>query len=283
MAVEAGDPVTRMTTAFHRGSIALMAAAVLVATGDGFAQSYAGLYHWAVEHGLTGWKAQSFPLMVDLFIAVGELGLFALALEGHRVSRRVMPWVDMLLPGSIAAAGWTVSLLFNVGAVEQDLSTQLTAAVAPVASMLGLLVLLRTLHRLVGQTDENAPEPVAIPSPDSVREDTAGEETVADLPPVPESVGTTDPEVAGLVATAPGPVAIAGPAENGQPSEPVTEPAVQVGPDPDEDPLVPTARDRFADVLATGDLPSVNAVRRALSVGHPRATRIRASLNGHHH
>ncbi|MFC6937758.1 hypothetical protein ACFQHO_50820 [Actinomadura yumaensis] len=38
-----------------------MATAVLTATAGGFAQSYAGLYHWALEHGLHGWKAESFP------------------------------------------------------------------------------------------------------------------------------------------------------------------------------------------------------------------------------
>lgn len=43
------------------GAIAFMAAAVLTATAGGFAQSYAGLYHWALEHGLRGWKAESFP------------------------------------------------------------------------------------------------------------------------------------------------------------------------------------------------------------------------------
>src|ERR1700737_2358855 len=63
------------------GAVGLMATAVLTATAGGFAQSYAGLYNWAKEHGLAGWKADSFPLLVDLFIIVGELGLFLLALD----------------------------------------------------------------------------------------------------------------------------------------------------------------------------------------------------------
>lgn len=143
--------MTRTTLIAHRISIVLMAALVLVATGDGFAQSYAGLHRWAIEHGLTGWKADSFPLLVDLFIAVGELGLFALALEGHRLTRRGLSWVDIALPFSLAAGGWGVSLAFNVGAVGEEFADQVTAAVAPVASMLGLLVMLRTVHRLVAR------------------------------------------------------------------------------------------------------------------------------------
>jgi hypothetical protein len=146
----------------HRISIALMGVFVLVATGDGFAQSYAGLYHWALQHGLHGWKAQSFPLMVDLFIAVGELGLFALALEGHQLTRRGMSWADLALPASIATAGWTVSLVFNVGAVD-GFAVKATHAVPPIASMLGLLVLLRTLHRLVGRTAPRTAGRAAVP------------------------------------------------------------------------------------------------------------------------
>lgn len=137
-------------------TVTLMGAAVMTATADGFVQSYAGLYHWALEHGLTGWKAQSFPLMVDLFIVVGELGLFLLAIDAYRVRRKQMlSWLDFLLPGLIAAAGWTASLIFNIGHVQsQEFSYQATAAVPPIVSMLGLLVLLRTLHRYVAQQEE---------------------------------------------------------------------------------------------------------------------------------
>ncbi|MCW2888433.1 MAG: hypothetical protein JWL58_5295 [Streptosporangiaceae bacterium] len=133
------------------GAVSLMAAAVLTATGGGFAQSYAGLYHWALEHGLHGWKAESFPLLVDLFIIVGELGLFLLALDAFVLHRRqLMSWLDFCLPLFIALAGWTASLIFNVGhVVQREFSYQATAAVPPIVSMLGLFVLLRTLHRYV--------------------------------------------------------------------------------------------------------------------------------------
>lgn len=144
-------------------TISLMGVAVLIATGDGFAQSYAGLYGWAIEHGLHGWKADSFPLMVDLFIGVGELGLFLLAIDGHRLRRSVMSWLDLLTPGAVAASGWCASLVFNVGHVETHaFSYQATAAVPPLASMVGLLVLLRTLHRYVAQAEGSEQETLRI-------------------------------------------------------------------------------------------------------------------------
>lgn len=132
----------------HRATVALIGLFVLTATADGFTQSWAGLYGWAVEHGLHGWKAMAFPGLIDLFILVGELGLFALALEAHRLDG-ALAWFDLAVPAVAAVAGWSVSLAFNVGHVAHVWTTQVTAAAAPVASMLGLLVLLRTLHRFV--------------------------------------------------------------------------------------------------------------------------------------
>ncbi|WP_171064586.1 DUF2637 domain-containing protein, partial [Actinomadura soli] len=147
------------------GAIAFMAAAVLTATAGGFAQSYAGLYHWAMEHGLRGWKAESFPLLVDLFIIVGELGLFLLAIDAFVLRRRhLMSWLDFSLPLTIAIAGWTASLIFNVGHVgQQSFSYQATAAVPPIVSMLGLFVLLRTLHRYVSREVEAQNEKPKLP------------------------------------------------------------------------------------------------------------------------
>ncbi|GEM_PF-2326444 len=144
---------TRAQAITRWAAVAVMAAAVLTATASGFAQSYAGLYHWALDHGLSGWKAQSFPLLVDLFIIVGELGLFLLAIDAYVIHRRnMLSWLDFCLPLTIAMAGWTASLIFNVGHVgTAKFSYQATAAVPPIVSMLGLFVLLRTLHRYVSQ------------------------------------------------------------------------------------------------------------------------------------
>jgi hypothetical protein len=139
----------KFTTIVHWATVTILAVAVLGATGVGFAQSWAGLYGWALEHRLHGWKAQSFPAMVDLFIAIGELGLFKLAIEGHRMRKAWLPWLDLILPLGVAIAGWAVSLAFNVGHVGGTYYDQVTAAVPPIASMLGLFVLLRTLHRVI--------------------------------------------------------------------------------------------------------------------------------------
>lgn len=157
----------KFNTIVHWATVGLLAVAVLGATGVGFAQSWAGLYGWATEHRLHGWKAQSFPAMVDLFIAIGELGLFKLAIEGHRIRKALLPWLDLMLPLGVAVAGWVVSLAFNVGHVGGSTYDQATAAVPPVASMLGLFVLLRTLHRIITRpavlAEAVEPEPSAAP------------------------------------------------------------------------------------------------------------------------
>ncbi|MFC5748895.1 DUF2637 domain-containing protein [Actinomadura rugatobispora] len=63
-----------------------------------------------------------------------------------------------------------------------------------------------------------------------------------------------------------------GPLVNGD----VSEPAEDDGPaDPE---VIATARDRFAEVLAAGAVPSVRAVRREMRVGYPRAVAIREAL-----
>lgn len=215
--------MTKFARIAHWITLGLMAVVVLGATVDGFAQSWAALYGWAIEHGLHGWKAMAFPGLIDAFILVGELGLFALALEGHRVTKASkLSWVDLALPGGVATAGWAVSLGFNIGHVDQEFTDQLTAGVPPIASMLGLLILLRTLHRLVTRS------PVAV-------------EQVAEVEP---------------------------------PAVEVEQLAIA----PEPDPLVPTARERFAEALARGDLPSVKQVRKELRVGWPRAKEILAAL-----
>jgi hypothetical protein len=264
--------MNRTTRIAHLASVALMAVGVLAATGVGFAQSWAGLYGWGTEHGLNDWKAMSFPAMVDVFIGVGELGLFALTLEGHRLRKTALSWADLLLPGAIATTGWGVSLAFNVGHVDHELSDQLTAAVPPVASMLGLLVLLRTLHRLVMRA------PVATASPDAVLATPGDGVTTAVATPVwwplPD-LGSAGEATDGYALW-----------DEIGPSRETLPPALPEAPDdeseadgfssiePDLVSVIATARDRFAEVLATGGLPSVRQLRRELRIGHPKAKRV---------
>lgn len=253
--------MNRTTRIAHLASVALMAIGVLAATAVGFAQSWAGLYGWAIEHDLTGWKAASFPAMVDVFIGVGELGLFALALEGHRLSRSALSWADLVLPGSIATAGWSVSLAFNVGHVDHELSDQLTAAVPPIASMLGLLVLLRTLHRLVTRTPDGEPLK-AWPLPNLARED-EGQEAPA----------LADASTPGLPPGAPVLAAA--------PDVPETEDAPEDAPEiPSNVPaaVLAKAREAFADELASGQVPGIRPIKERLRVGQPRAGEVQAYL-----
>ncbi|MEO3784517.1 DUF2637 domain-containing protein [Actinocorallia sp. B10E7] len=174
--------VFKAKTVTRWAAVGLMAAAVLIATGGGFAQSYSGLHEWALEHGLSGWKAASFPLLVDLFIIVGELGLFLLALDAYAIRKSLLSWMDFMLPLFIALAGWTASLVFNVGHVlNKEFSYQATAAVPPIVSMLGLFVLLRTLHRYVVQMPGLQEEEKALEASAELRQITASAVRVAEL------------------------------------------------------------------------------------------------------
>ncbi|MGW5411844.1 DUF2637 domain-containing protein [Actinomadura geliboluensis] len=240
--------MNRTTRIAHMTSVVLMGIGVLVATADGFAQSYAGLHHWALEQGLKGWKADTFPLLVDLFVMVGELGLFSLSLEGHRLTRRGLAWVDLALPFGLAAAGWGVSLAFNVGSVH-GWQQQVTAAVAPIASMLGLLVLLRTVHRLITripQVLDEAPARLV----DEPRMNGATVTATVDSPPVP------DAEV---------PV----PANGRAVLAPVSDPT---------DLQLRAARE-FADDITAGRVPGIRAIRQQLKIGQPNAQKVRAYLS----
>lgn len=255
-------------------TIALMGAAVSTATVDGFAQSYAGLLGWAVEHGLAGWKADSFPLLVDLFVLVGELGLFLLAIDGHRLRKSALSWLDLLTPAGVAASGWGASLVFNVGHVKHVFSYQVTAAVPPLASMVGLLVLLRTLHRYVrGERQEDTPGSGALVlgQGDGVPESPV-------LYPFPDAPAPLSDEMAEEVFADPFPDT---PAEllawlDGRDALGVDEQPRSTA--PEVDPALPKARKQFAKALSAGITPSVRAIKRELRVGHARAVRIRGAL-----
>ncbi|MGI5200069.1 DUF2637 domain-containing protein [Spirillospora sp. CA-108201] len=247
------------------GAIAFMAAAVLTATAGGFAQSYAGLYHWALEHGLRGWKAESFPLLVDLFIIVGELGLFLLAIDAFVIKRRaLMSWLDFCLPLTIALAGWTASLIFNVGHVgHKTFSFQATAAVPPIVSMLGLFVLLRTLHRYVSQ---RADEEEEVKQPEPQTRAIAGPVTLNQITLMPlrntgpfaqiqvpgysgkeiesGTAGRAEPKAAPAGAAAQAPAAPAASAPSAAPAAPEPEPAPAPVPEPEPELAVVSAASR---------------------------------------
>lgn len=130
----------------------LIGAASLVS----FAESYRGLYDWALHHGLSGAWAYAWPLQVDVFIAVGELALFVALADGWEVRSRIGAW-------TVTTAGLAVSVAGNVGHVTgHDLASRVTAAVPPLAAAAALAVGLGILKR-VTRPPRPEPAPAAVP------------------------------------------------------------------------------------------------------------------------
>jgi len=99
-----------------------IAAIVAVASAVSFAESYRGLFEWAHRHGLQGVWAYAWPLQVDVFIAVGELALFA-GLAGRWPTRaRAAAWF-------VTLAGLAVSVAGNVGHVTGHAASNRVTAV----------------------------------------------------------------------------------------------------------------------------------------------------------
>ena len=125
---------------------ALVAIAVLVAGASvvSFAESYRGLYSWAIEHGLSGPWAVAWPCQVDVFIAVGELALFVALADAWPRRSRSGAW-------AVTLAGLAVSVAGNVGHVAgHSVASRATAAVPPLAAAAALAVGLGVLKRVVG-------------------------------------------------------------------------------------------------------------------------------------
>ncbi len=174
-------------------TLVIMFTAVVIATAAGFAHSYAGLFDWGSAHKLTGWKADTFPLLVDMFILVGELGLFLIALDGLKVRKSVTAWMDITIPSAVIAAGWGASLWFNIHHLRiATTDDQITFAIPPIAAMIGLMILLRTVHRYAAQLESASKVPAAgtgtdvvptvVPEPEPVL---APEYVPARMAPVP--------------------------------------------------------------------------------------------------
>jgi len=157
------EPPTAPRPGILRGPrlAALAAIAVLVATASGaaFAESYRGLYEWALHHGLSGFWAAAFPLQVDVFIAVGELALFVALIDGWRKRDRAGAWLVTILGLAVSVAG-------NVGHVATHrLTDRGTAAVPPLAAAAALAVGLGVLKRVVARrANPGAPEPPPDPA-----------------------------------------------------------------------------------------------------------------------
>src|SRR6266487_6900251 len=127
----------------RRAALAVIAAVVAAASLVSFAESYRGLFLWAVRHGLSGRWAEAWPLQVDTFIAVGELALFVALADRWPPRSRMAAW-------AVTLAGLAVSVAGNVGHVTgRALAGRATAAVPPLAAAAALAVGLGVLKRVV--------------------------------------------------------------------------------------------------------------------------------------
>jgi len=143
--------------AFRAAALWGIAALIVAAAGAAFAESYRGLYDWALHHGLSGFWAAAYPVQVDAFIAVGELVLFVAMVDGWKLRHRAGAW-------AVALLGLAASVSGNVGhVVAHDLQSRGTAAVPPVAAFAALWLGLTVLKRVVaGRGESNA---AAVPVP----------------------------------------------------------------------------------------------------------------------
>ncbi len=134
-------------------ALAVIAVLVTAATLTSFAESYRGLFLWAHEHGV--W-AVTWPLMVDVFIAVGELALFVALADRWPARSRIGAW-------AVVGAGLAVSVAGNVGHVlAHSAADRATAAVPPLAAAAALAVGMGVLKRVVaGHEPATAAEPAA--------------------------------------------------------------------------------------------------------------------------
>jgi Protein of unknown function (DUF2637) len=244
---------------------ALAAIAVLVAAASlvSFAESYRGLFIWAAHHGLGGAWAVSWPLQVDVFIAVGELALFVALADRWPPRSRAAAW-------AVTLAGLAASVAGNVGHIAaHSLASRATAAVPPLAAAAALAVGLGVLKRVVamhGSTSVQAPAPEGAPEPD-----TGALAQVGGLPAdlrilawlarserLPSAASAAPVPVAAPEPDAAHPLALS----NGYGAPERGQEAARI----------------FADELSRGELPSVRRVRRELRVGQPRAQEVRAYL-----
>jgi hypothetical protein len=166
-----------------------IAIVITVASAASFAESYRGLYVWALHHGLSGFWAAAFPLQVDSFIGVGELVLFVATVDRWTWRERAGAW-------AVALFGLAVSVAGNIGHVAaHDAQSRGTAAVPPVAAFAALWLGLAVLKRVLGRRAETMPAPEPPAATGTAAEGTA--------PPAADTVSSpvpTDAESAALIA-----------------------------------------------------------------------------------
>lgn len=193
------------------------------------------------DHGETGVTALLVPVSVDGLLLVAALVMLDAARHGQRA-----PWLAKL--ALACGIGATITLNAMHGAVRGPVSASLAAL--PAITLVISVELLMGLIRSGRETADPAPVPDLETDP------------VPDPETVPGGWAMWD-----HIPTDPAPAA---------PSVALTA-TVETG-GPELAGLVGTARDRFAEDLAAGDLPSLRRIRSTLHVGHEKASAVRAAL-----
>ena len=145
---QGGDPgpVLAAAALIALGLIALL---VIASTAVSLAESYRGLYDWAATHGFGhGLWAEAFPLMVDVFVVVGELAAFVSLVLAWRTRSRIFAW-------ALTVLGLAASVTGNVAHLPPGapLSWRVGAGVPPLAAATALFVGLGVLKRLIDMED----------------------------------------------------------------------------------------------------------------------------------
>jgi hypothetical protein len=249
-----GDRVIRAGLVVSLGVVTVIAIAV----------SYGHLWDLAKDNGEKGAAAAVLPVTVDGLILATSLVIVNAARNRSRPP--VLAWFMLLagigatLAGNIAhglAHGWSGSLVAGWPAV----------------------VAAGCFHLVIGEIRRGR-ETDTEPSP-------SVDSTVADLP---QSEPWSGDRPVGIelwddLATAPPapaePVATGSPIDawfDGTETAPSAEPPESDEIDPETEKAIATARDRFADDLAAGRVPSIRKIRSEIGVGYPRAVRVKEAL-----
>ena len=138
-------PAARILRGPRRGALATIAVIVAAASLTSFAESYRGLFLFALHHGVPDPWAAVWPLMVDSFIAVGELALFVALADQWALRGRLGAWAVILLGLAVSVAG-NIAHVTIPSPVDRA-----TAAVPPLAAAMALAVGLGVLKRVAAQ------------------------------------------------------------------------------------------------------------------------------------
>ncbi|MCW2904765.1 MAG: hypothetical protein JWO67_7030 [Streptosporangiaceae bacterium] len=239
MTVIVADRLIRVSTAAAVVGIGAVAAYV----------SYRHAYDVVTGHGEAGATARLLPLTIDGLVFVASMVMLDSARRGQ--SAPALAKVALAL-----GIGSTVAVNVLHGVAHGSIGAIIAAW--PAVTLVVVVELLMEMIRR-GRAGAGAP---AEPVRDAVEVSPAAAR-------VPVMAGAPDPAITQDLAQD---LAAVPQALTAVPRAPAREVLETDGP------VLASARERFAEQLAAGDLPSLARIRGEMRVGHPRAVRIRAAL-----